>query len=102
MDDFPGYEKLKQVLEHAYLQAAAGKGAERHANGKPFTEQPIFAIAASHGLGFLSGQASKKAMEAHVTLLELKGKEAAYAEVLGAIVYLVALAIAIDQTEPQQ
>ncbi len=41
MMDTPGYEKLADVLRRAYEQAAQGKGAERHASGKPFHEQPM-------------------------------------------------------------
>jgi hypothetical protein len=46
----PGYEDLERVLCAAYLQAAVGKGAERHADAKPFIEQPMQAIALSAAL----------------------------------------------------
>lgn len=34
----PGYESLADVLQRAYDQAAKGKGADRHAGARPFTE----------------------------------------------------------------
>lgn len=40
----PGYDKLAAILDEALERAQAGKGKERHANGKPFHEQPIVAI----------------------------------------------------------
>ena len=42
--DVPGYEDLAAVLTAAFDQAARGKGKERHANGRAFTDQPIFEI----------------------------------------------------------
>lgn len=86
--DFP-YAPLYDVLMDAYSQSASGKGKERHGNDLPFVEQPIMKIAEEHGLGFLTGQAVKKLGEAH-KLLELKGTDAAQAEILGAIVYSAA------------
>src|SRR3546814_1320898 len=59
----PGYEKLALVLREAYLQAAKGKGAERHANDRPFHEQPMQAIADRRGIGFILGQVDKKTEE---------------------------------------
>ena len=38
---YPGYQPLANVLQAALDQAQAGKGNQRHANGKPFLEQPI-------------------------------------------------------------
>ena len=91
----PGYERLAEVLSLAYDQAANGKGKERHADGRKFTDQTIFETARVHGLGFLTGQAEKKAREAH-TLLRLKGKEAAISEIRGAINFLAAAVILIQ------
>lgn len=83
--DVAGYEKLEDVLHRAYEQSAVGKGAERHANGKPFHEQPI-AIGIQHfGLGGALFQAFKKMEEA-----QRLPRDAAVKELLGAIVYLSA------------
>ena len=60
-----GYEALANVLRRAFEQASAGKGKERHANGKPFTEQPMLSI--NRTLGSIDGllyQAAKKSAEA--------------------------------------
>lgn len=87
----PGYESLAGVLQRALDQAQDGKGAERHANSLPFDKQPMQTIAAAHGVGFLTGQASKKAEEAH----GLK-HSAKIAELLGAINYLAGAVIFIE------
>lgn len=55
-----GYEELHRVLMLALDRAARGKGKERHANGLPFTEQPILEIGRMVGPGFALGQAIKK------------------------------------------
>lgn len=86
------YQELFDVLMSAFHQAERGKGAERHANNLPFVKQTIFQTAGAHGLGFLTGQAEKKAREAHV-LLASKGDDACVRELLGAIVYLAAAVI---------
>jgi hypothetical protein len=88
----PGYEDLERVLCAAYLQAAVGKGAERHADAKPFTEQPMQTIAKSYGtVDGMMFQVSKK-------LGESRGlpEGRAQAEVLGAIVYSAGVHIAYD------
>lgn len=59
----PGYECLAQVLQAALDQAQYGKGKERHANSKPFDQQPIMQIGRMVGSGFNAGQAIKKAQE---------------------------------------
>lgn len=83
--DVPGYEKLEDVLHRAFEQAALGKGKERHANGKPFHEQPI-AIGAQHfGIGATLFQVFKKCEEA-----QRLPTDAAVRELLGAIVYCAA------------
>lgn len=83
--DVPGYEKLQNVLYRAYEQAALGKGVDRHANGKPFHEQPI-AIGIQHfGIGGALFQAFKKMEEA-----QRLPTDAAVKELLGAIVYISA------------
>lgn len=83
----PGYEQLSQVLTDAYRQAAIGKGAERHADDKPFHLQPMQEIANRRGIGFILGQADKKTQEAEGMLK--RGDVAAWErEIHGAIVYL--------------
>ena len=94
----PGYEELERVLCAAYLQAAVGKGAERHADAKPFTEQPMQTIAQSYGtVDGMMFQVSKK-------LGESRGLPAgrAQAEVLGAIVYAAGVHIAYDSWAPRR
>ncbi|MBM7454525.1 hypothetical protein HNR62_000354 [Oceanisphaera litoralis] len=79
-----GYESLANVLNKAYLQAATGKGKERHAVDRPFDQQPMQVI--SDLVGSADGliyQAIKKAQESQ-RLPE--GRDVA--ELLGAIVYL--------------
>lgn len=88
----PGYQCLADVLKRAHDQAAYGKGAERHANGKPFDSQPIRDLIRLHGVGFATGQASKKASEA----LGLPTVERQVAEMLGSIVYLVGAINALE------
>jgi hypothetical protein len=77
------YHKLYEILNEAYEQASIGKGKERHANGKPWEQQPMNAIADEEGIGFLTGQSKKKITEARRL-----PKDAAIREYLGAIVYL--------------
>ena len=98
VDVVKGYEPLFGVLMDALKQASGGKGKERHANGLPFLDQPIMTIADGHGMGFLTGQATKKLQESH-KLLELRGKDAAVAEMLGAIVYTAAAILHLQSQE---
>lgn len=93
----PGYEKLADVLARAYDQAARGKGKERHAQELPFHEQPMQSVIHLHGVGFATGQASKKASEA----LRLPTTERRVAELLGAIVYLCGAVIALEAAAEQ-
>lgn len=85
-----GYEQLAAVLEAAYDQAAKGKGAERHANSKPFHEQPMQDLIALYGPGFALGQAAKKMQEA-----QRMNCDAAERELLGAINYIAGAVIAL-------
>lgn len=95
------YARLDNVLRSAYAQAAHGKGKERHANNKPFDEQPIIEIARMVGPGFTTGQAMKKLQEA--TGMFYRGlHEAAKRELLGAIVYAAAAHILIDEAPEQE
>lgn len=93
-----GYEKLAAVLQEAHDQAASGKGAHRHANGQPFEAQPSLAIARDEGSAFLTGQARKKIGEAG-RMVNRGDAEAARREYLGAIVYLAARVILLDEQE---
>lgn len=88
-----GYEALTSVLEEAIFQAAKGKGMERHADGRPFHDQPILRETQAVGLGFPAGQARKKIMEA-VRCCD-NHPDRAIADLLGAINYTAAVVIAI-------
>lgn len=87
-----GYAPLANALAAAYTQSAYGKGKERHANSKPFDEQPIMEIVRLFGQAGIVGHAYqiiKKAQEAGNMALRGK-KDAARAEFLGVIVYAAA------------
>lgn len=86
------YDPLGRVLLLAYEQAASGKGKERHANSKPFNRQPIMEIARMVGIGYQLGQAMKKAQEA-----SRLPNERARAELLGAINYLAAAYLLLEE-----
>ena len=93
----PGYESLAAVLQRAYDQAASGKGAERHACSRPFTEQPMQSI--SDLLGSHTGllyQAMKKIQES-----ERMDIDAATRELLGAINYVAGAIIFIEARRPE-
>lgn len=92
LKDPGGYTELASVLQAAFNQAAYGKGVERHANSKPFVEQPILKLCQMYGAGFAFGQAGKKMEEA-----QRMDKDAAVRELLGAIVYIAAATIHIEQ-----
>lgn len=94
--DVPGYERLADVLARAYSQAALGKGNERHADGKPFHDQPMQQIGDRRGIGFILGQADKKSEEAQ-GMLARGDADAAVRELLGSIVYLAGAVIWIDR-----
>lgn len=79
-----GYESLAEVLDRALEQAQSGKGKERHANGKPFDQQPIRTIGDDYP-GFLLGQATKKTLESRAMT-----PDRAERELLGAIVFTAA------------
>lgn len=93
----PDYHPLAAALASAYYQSVSGKGHERHnAQGLPFVDQPILRIARSVGCGFPLGQAIKKTEEA-ATMLGREQEEAAIHELKGAIVYLAAAIIRIEE-----
>lgn len=87
-----GYESLSDVLSRAFNQAAKGKGAERHATGLPFDQQPMQQIIKLYGDGFALGQAAKKMQEA-----QRMESEAAVRELLGAINYIAGAIIYIER-----
>lgn len=90
--DAAGYDSLAVVLKRAFDQASAGKGRERHANAKPFDQQPMQTIAGQYGVGFLLGQAAKKAEESQTLP---PGRDVA--ELLGAINYLAGAVIFLER-----
>ncbi len=90
------YDDLRRQIDAAFAQAATGKGRERHADGRRWTDQPIFTVARQHGVGFLTGQAAKKLGEA--AAMSRRGEHAkARHEMLGAIVYAAAAAHMAEQ-----
>ena len=86
------YQGLQRVLQLALEQASAGKGNERHANGKPFDEQPMMEIGRMVGHGFCLGQAIKKAQES-----SRMQPDAAQRELLGAINYLAGAYLLLEE-----
>lgn len=88
----PGYEPLAEILRDAFAQAAFGKGKERHADERPFAEQPMQMLCDLYGHGFALGQAAKKSQES----MRLP-YERARAELLGAIVYTAGAVLALDR-----
>ena len=84
------YGRLEEVLAKAAEQASAGKGAERHADGQRFEDQPIMWIEREFK-SFQLGQAVKKIHES-----QRLAPEAAARELLGAINYLAAKVVALD------
>lgn len=91
----PGYEPLAGVLQKALDQSQHGKGIERHGNGLPFLEQPIMNIARMVGTGYQIGQAMKKGQESMRLPLDR-----AQAELLGAINYLAAAYLLLEEQKP--
>jgi hypothetical protein len=85
------YYSLETALLDAFRQASKGKGKERHANDKPFEDQPIFWID-EHFKSFQLGQAVKK-------MHESQGMEPAQAihELRGSIVYISARIITLQK-----
>ena len=86
-------------LREVFIQAEAharSKGVERHAlsDTQPFDKQPICDIARQLGLGAPLGQAMKKILESQ-QLSRFSGR--AKAELLGAINYIAAAVIVLDE-----
>lgn len=93
----PGYEQLAAVLQDAFKQAAAGKGAERHAKGQPFHEQRMQTIStlldSDAGMAF---QVCKKLTEGMGLPHEARERE-----LLGAINYIAGIVIFHRQRQPK-
>lgn len=87
------YLRLQAVLDNAFNQAAFGKGAERHAQSKPFEEQPMQKLIELYGTGFALGQAGKKMQES-----QRMDVEAAVRELLGAINYIAGVVIHLEKS----
>ncbi len=85
------YNMLQEVLSAAYDQAASGKGKERHAEGEPYNEQPVVWIE-RYFKSYQLGQAVKKMHES-----QRLNKDAAIAELLGAINYIAAHIIYLNE-----
>lgn len=91
-----GYEPLARILERALDQAQNGKGNERHqVDGACFINQPICELGRLYGTGYNFGQAAKKAHETN----QLGSKDAKLNEIYGAINYLAAAAILIEEKD---
>jgi hypothetical protein len=86
------YLGLQAVLDRSFEQAAFGKGAARHAQNKPFEEQPMQKLMELYGIGFALGQAGKKMQEA-----QRMDTEAAVRELLGAINYIAGTIIYLEK-----
>ena len=95
-----GYEILQHHLDSSLDQAARGKGKIRHAqHTQPFDEQIICTIGRLLGsYDFEIGQAIKKIVEAK-RIHKLNGPAQAKTELYGAINYLVAACIILDEME---
>lgn len=92
----PHYRSLHRALMLAYEQAATGKGKQRHADDIPFENQKMLRNARKYGYKALLFQAVKKAEES-VRLHEIYGVEATIRELLGAINYLAAAVILLEE-----
>lgn len=90
------YARLHDVLATAEDQAAGGKGKERHADDQPFEDQPIQWIE-EHFKSFQLGQAAKKMHES-----QRLPEDAAIKELLGAINYLAARVIYLQDHKPSK
>jgi hypothetical protein len=87
-------DPLRFVLNAAYQQAMRGKGAERHADERPFQDQVWRKITDAVGVGFPLGQALKKCDES-----KRLQREAAIRDLLGAINYTAMAVIALMEGE---
>lgn len=95
------YSALEEVLDDALEQSESGKGKERHANNNRYEDQVICVVQRllkDHPFGGHAYQIIKKTIEAG-RLYKIKGKEAAYQEMLGAINYASAMCILIKEDQ---
>jgi len=92
----PAYAKLRHVLGGAYDQAAVGKGRDRHVKheAQAFEHQPICSMQRIYGSGYAFGQVGKK-MEESMRM----DTKAAVAELYGAINYIAAAIIVLEEGE---
>ena len=96
----PGYERLAAIFRQALRQASTGIGMYRHANGGTFDKQPICEDTRCFGIGAPFYQAKKKMREA-MRLLDMdSGTVSALQEIYGAINYLAAAAIVLQDGRP--
>ena len=91
-----GYEPLADELFNALNQSQGGKGKERHANGRPFLQQPIMEMARMCGPGGPAQQVMKKTQEA-LGMTKRGEHDRAIAELHGAMVYAAATALVIRE-----
>jgi len=87
------YMTLAKVLDRAFDQASGGKGKDRHVKveGQRFEDQPICTLQHIYGNGYAFGQVGKKMEEA-----QRLPKDRAVAELLGAINYIAAAVVVIE------
>lgn len=79
---------LRGIFDEVLQQVEHGKGARHGGTTKPFWAQTWAMVAQTHGVGFLTGQAQKKLMEAMLSGNRVAHSEAFERELLGAIAYL--------------
>lgn len=95
------YFELNLVLQDAQAQASQGKGKERHADNNAYEDQVICVVGRllkDHPFGAHAYQIIKKTIEAG-RLYKIKGADAAYNEMLGAINYAAAMNILIKEKD---
>ena len=97
MPNEPGYATLAGILQSAHDQAAHGKGRDRHADNKPFLDQPIMEIARMlTGIDGHMFQTMKKSQEA-ARMVRRGQYDAAVHELLGIINYASAAVLLIRE-----
>jgi phage terminase large subunit GpA-like protein len=87
------YAELQEVLDKAFERASNGKGAERHADDKPFCQQDICTEQIFLGQAPIIYQIRKKAKET----LRLKTNTGKINEYLDIIVYAAAAIIMLQE-----
>lgn len=91
------YSDLEAVLQDALARVTDGKGAERHANGRAFSQQPMVLIGELVGIGFPLGQAVKKSQEA--ARFAMSGDAGrAEIELLDAVAYLAGAVVILRRS----